>query len=194
MNFRHTTVPVIAAAKAGFSAATAYRIETDPRFRRRRRSRAAVAGRSACRCLGQRDRAAAGGAPGLRQRPFSTRFAGAIPGSPRHAPDLGAPHRHLADAERRRRDVIFRQEHPPGPWVFPILPTWAVAASPSRASRSIIGSITSDWPSRARTRPCRARRRELRGARGRCRTRCGAGRGPDTSQRQPVDGVPQPRS
>ncbi len=31
MSFRHTEPPVIAAAKAGFSAATAYRIEEDPR-------------------------------------------------------------------------------------------------------------------------------------------------------------------
>jgi hypothetical protein len=32
MSFRHTEPPVIAAAKAGFSAATAYRIEEDPRL------------------------------------------------------------------------------------------------------------------------------------------------------------------
>ena len=32
MSFRHTEPPVIAAAKAGFSAATAYRMEEDPRL------------------------------------------------------------------------------------------------------------------------------------------------------------------
>ena len=32
MSFRHTEPPVIAAAKAGFSTATAYRIEEDPRL------------------------------------------------------------------------------------------------------------------------------------------------------------------
>jgi hypothetical protein len=33
MSFRHTEPAVIAAAKAGFSTATAYRIEQDPRLR-----------------------------------------------------------------------------------------------------------------------------------------------------------------
>src|SRR5580700_9529067 len=32
MSFRQTETPVVAAAKAGFSAATAYRIEQDPRL------------------------------------------------------------------------------------------------------------------------------------------------------------------
>ncbi len=49
MSVRHTEPPVIAAAKAGFSATTAYRIEPDPRLpsqkkapRRRRDPLAAV--------------------------------------------------------------------------------------------------------------------------------------------------------
>ena len=43
MRFRHTDTPAIAAAKAGFSTATAYRIEADPRLSSRRRHRVVAA-------------------------------------------------------------------------------------------------------------------------------------------------------
>jgi len=38
MSFRQAETPTVAAAKAGFSAATAYRIEQDPRLRSQKRS------------------------------------------------------------------------------------------------------------------------------------------------------------
>jgi hypothetical protein len=44
MKSRQTNGPAIAAAKAGFSTATAYRIEADPRCRPRSRSRVAAVG------------------------------------------------------------------------------------------------------------------------------------------------------
>ena len=62
MKSRQSNVPAIAAAKAGFSTATAYRIEADPRGCRRRRSPEGAAVpiySSECR----RDRADAGGRP-----------------------------------------------------------------------------------------------------------------------------------
>ena len=44
MSFRQTEPPVIAAAKAGFSAASAYRIEQAPRLPTQKRRRAPAAG------------------------------------------------------------------------------------------------------------------------------------------------------
>ena len=44
MSFRQTEPPVIAAAKAEFSAASAYRIEQDPRAADTKRRRASAAG------------------------------------------------------------------------------------------------------------------------------------------------------
>ena len=44
MRFRQTEPPIIAAAKAGFSTATAYRIEQDRRFPRKRKCRATGGG------------------------------------------------------------------------------------------------------------------------------------------------------
>jgi hypothetical protein len=48
MSFRQAETPTVAAAKAGFSAATAYRIEQDPRLpsQKKRRVAADVATRS----------------------------------------------------------------------------------------------------------------------------------------------------
>ena len=45
MSFRQTETASVAAAKAGFSAATAYRIEQDPRLPSQRKMRASAAGR-----------------------------------------------------------------------------------------------------------------------------------------------------
>lgn len=42
MSFRQTETPSVAAAKAGFSAATAYRIEQDPRLPSQRKRRVAA--------------------------------------------------------------------------------------------------------------------------------------------------------
>src|SRR5215475_5872620 len=69
MSFRQTETPVIAAAKAGFSTATAYRIEQDPRLpshkqvprsRRRRDPLASVWDSEIVPALEGRSRAAAG--------------------------------------------------------------------------------------------------------------------------------------
>ena len=43
MSFRQAETPTVAAAKAGFSAATGYRIEQDPRRKRKRRAAADLA-------------------------------------------------------------------------------------------------------------------------------------------------------
>ena len=116
MKSRQSTVPAIAAAKAGFSTATAYRIEADPRLPSKKKSprgrrrpdplagvwdseiapmleaapgvRAVAIFEEICR----RDPAIA---PGVR-RTLERRIA--------RWRALNGPH----------RDVIFRQEHPPG--------------------------------------------------------------------------------
>ena len=44
MSFRQTETPTVAAAKAGFSTATAYRIEQDPRLPSQKKARVAVDG------------------------------------------------------------------------------------------------------------------------------------------------------
>src|SRR5216684_1138694 len=62
----------------------------------------------------------------------------------------------------------------------PITPRWVVTASASRARRSITGSTTSAWPSRAASTPtsCSAGKASWRWPKG-CRIRCGAlGRAP----------------
>jgi hypothetical protein len=116
MSFRRTETPSVAGAKAGFSAATAYRIE------HRTGSTAAVAKESAARPptsrsagLGQRGSAFVEERP----RPAAGGHFRRDPASPsrdrrRCSPHPGAAHPCLAGAERSRADVIFRQEHPPG--------------------------------------------------------------------------------
>ena len=82
MSFRQTEPPVIAAAKAGFSAASAYRIEQDPRLptqkkaprlRRRRDPLAAVWDSEVVLLLKS--------TPGLRPVAILTRFVGVTPRS-----------------------------------------------------------------------------------------------------------------
>jgi hypothetical protein len=84
MKSRQSTVPAIAAAKAGFSTATAYRIEVDPRLPSQKKSpRGAVVDPLAG--VGQRDRADAGGAPGVARWPSSEicrRDPAIAPGAP----------------------------------------------------------------------------------------------------------------
>ena len=53
MSYRQTHETAVAAAKAGFSTATGYRIENDPRLPSRKKAPAWPApARPACRCLG----------------------------------------------------------------------------------------------------------------------------------------------
>jgi len=116
MKSRQTYGPVIAAAKAGFSTATAYRIDSDPRLpsqKRKPRGRRrpdplagvwegeivpmleAAPGIRAVAIFEELCRRHPGVAPGVR-RTLERRIAGWRA--------LNGPH----------RDVIFRQEHPPG--------------------------------------------------------------------------------
>jgi hypothetical protein len=116
MSFRHTEPPVIAAAKAGFSTATAYRIEEDPRLpsqkkaprhRRRRDPLAAVWDGEVMPLLKS--------TPGLRPIAIFDEVR-------RRHPEIGAGIRRTLERRIRtwralngaEQDVIFRQEHPPG--------------------------------------------------------------------------------
>jgi len=116
MKSRHTSAPAVAAAKAGFSRATGYRIEADPRLpsqkqgRRGRRRPDPLAEVWTSQIVPMLE-----AAPGVR--------AVAVFGEMlRRRPELGEGVRRTL--ERRihtwralngpERDVIFRQEHPPG--------------------------------------------------------------------------------
>ena len=116
MSFRQAETPTVAAAKAGFSAATAYRIEQDrrlpsqkkaPRGRRRRDPLAAVWDSEVVPLLKS--------APGLRPVAIFDEIR-------RRHPELGAGIRRTLERRIRtwralngaERDVIFRQEPSPG--------------------------------------------------------------------------------
>jgi hypothetical protein len=116
MSFRRTETPSVAAAKAGFSAATAYRIEQDPRLpsqkkaprgRRRRDPLAEVWESEVVPLLKS--------APGLRAVAIFDEIR-------RRHPEIGAGVRRTLERRIRawralngaEQDVIFRQEHPPG--------------------------------------------------------------------------------
>jgi len=70
MSFRQSETASVAAAKAGFSAATAYRIEQDPRLLRKRKRRAAAGAGSAGRGLGHARWCAAQEHPACGRSPF----------------------------------------------------------------------------------------------------------------------------
>ena len=116
MSFRQAETPMIAAAKAGFSAATAYRIEQDPRLpsqrkaprvRRRPDPLAAVWDSEVVPLLKS--------APGLRPVAIFDEIR-------RRHPEIGGGIRRTLERRIRswralngaEQDVIFRQEHPPG--------------------------------------------------------------------------------
>jgi transposase InsO family protein len=116
MSFRRTETPTVAAAKAGFSAATAYRIEQDPRLpsrkkaprgRRRRDPLAAVWDSEVVPLLKS--------ASGLRPVAIFDEIR-------RRHPEIGGGVRRTLERRIRtwralngaEQDVIFRQEHPPG--------------------------------------------------------------------------------
>jgi transposase InsO family protein len=116
MKSRQTSAPAVAAAKAGFSRATAYRIEADPRLPsqkklpRERRRPDPLAGVWQAEIVPMLE-----GAPGIR----AVAVFGEIV---RRHPDLGEGVRRTLERRIRmwralngpERDVIFRQEHPPG--------------------------------------------------------------------------------
>ena len=116
MKFRQTNDPAVAGAKAGFSTATAYRIEADPqlpsqtrkpRGRRRPDPLAAVWDGEIL--------------PMLRAAP-TLRPVGVLEEILRRHPELGPTIRRTLERRIRswravhgpEREVIFRQEHPPG--------------------------------------------------------------------------------
>jgi hypothetical protein len=116
MSFRRTETPTVAAAKAGFSAATAYRIEQDrrlpsqkkaPRGRRRRDPLATVWDNEVVPLLKS--------APGLRPVAIFAEIG-------RRHPELGTGIRRTLERRIRtwraltgaERDVVFRQEPSPG--------------------------------------------------------------------------------
>src|SRR5712692_9445329 len=116
MSFRQTEPPVIAAAKAGFSVATAYRIEQDPRLpsqkkvpRRRRRQDPLIA------VWDSEVVPLLKSTPGLRAIAIFDEIR-------RRHSEIGAGIRRTLERRIRawralngaEQDVIFRQEHPPG--------------------------------------------------------------------------------
>ena len=116
MNSRRHHSPAVAGAKAGFSAATAYRIEEDPRLpsqkkkRRERRRPDPLAGVWDSEVV-----AMLKAAPGLRPIAVFEELR-------RRHPELGEGTRRTLErrvrgwraANGEDREVIFRQEHPPG--------------------------------------------------------------------------------
>ena len=116
MKSRQSHVPAIAAAKAGFSTATAYRIETDPRLPsqkqrpRWRRRPDPLAGVWDSEIVPMME-----AAPGIRAvaifEEICRRHPGVGPGVRRTLERRIAGWRALHGPHR---DVIFRQEHPPG--------------------------------------------------------------------------------
>lgn len=116
MTFRHTEPPMIAAAKAGFSTATAYRLEQDPRLPSQKK---APRGRRRPDPLGQVWDSEVvpllKSTPGLRPvaifDEIRRRHPEISPGIRRTLERRIRTWRALHGAEQ---DVIFRQEHPPG--------------------------------------------------------------------------------
>ena len=116
MSLRETKAAHVAAAKAGFSAATAYRIEQDPRLpsqkkaprgRRRPDPLAAVWDSEVVPLLKTM--------PGLRPVAIFEEISPAPSRHRwRHPPHVGAPHPRLAGAQRTRSRCHLPQEHPPG--------------------------------------------------------------------------------
>src|SRR4051794_2019872 len=176
MRFRQVEPPVIAAAKAGFSAATAYRIEQDPRLPsqkkaprvgRRRDPLAAVWDSEVVPLLKS--------TPGLRPiaifDEIRRRHSELGPGIRRTLERRIRTWRALHGAEQT---VIFRQEHPPGRLGLSDFTDMGGRGVSTPARRSITGSITSGWLSRAGNTPmsCLAARASWRWPRD-CRMRCG---------------------
>ena len=114
MKSRQTNAPAIAAAKAGFSPATAYRIEADPRLPsqkkepRGRRRPDPLAGVWEAEIVPMLEAAPAIRAVAIFDLPSPSRT--------RHqgVPHPGAPRCPMASLHGPSRDVMFRQEHPPG--------------------------------------------------------------------------------
>jgi hypothetical protein len=144
MSFRQTEPPVIAASKAGFSVATAYRIEQDPRLpsqkkvpRRRRRQDPLIA------VWDSEVVPLLKSTPGLRAIAIFDEIR-------RRHPEIGAGIRRTLERRIRTWRALNGAERTSSSgksirrvgWGCPISPPWAIAASASPARRSTTGSIT----------------------------------------------------
>ena len=117
MKSRQSNVPAIAAAKAGFSTATAYRIEADPRLPsqkkkpRGRRRPDPLAGVWDSEIVPMLE-----AAPGIRAVAIFEEICRRHP-EIRHggAPDLGAPHRQMAGSQRSQPRCDLPPGAPAGP-------------------------------------------------------------------------------
>src|SRR5262245_18670920 len=155
MRSRHTDTPAIAAARAGFSTASAYRIEADPRLpsqkktprgRRRPDPLAGVWDSDIVPMLEA--------APGIRAVAIFEEIC-------RRHPEMAAGARRAMERRIARwralhgpsRDVIFRQEHPPGRMGLSDFTDMRELPSRLRVNRSITGCTTSGWRSRASSMP-----------------------------------------
>jgi hypothetical protein len=125
MKSRQINVPALAAAKAGFSTATAYRIEADPRLPsqkkkpRGRRRPDPLAGVWESEIVPMLE-----AAPGVRAvaifEEMCRRHPETITGVRRTVERRISKWRALNGPNR---EVIFRQEHPPGGWACRTSPT-----------------------------------------------------------------------
>jgi hypothetical protein len=115
MSFRQTEPPVIAAAKAGFSAASAYRIGQDPRLPTQKKAPRGRRRRDPLAAVWDSEVLLLKSTPGLRPVAIFDEIR-------RRHPEIGAGIRRTLERRIRtwralngaEQDVVFRQEHPPG--------------------------------------------------------------------------------
>ena len=168
-----------AAAKAGFSTATGYRVEADRRLPSQRRRRASDDGPIRWPGMGSRGRA---DPEGRARHPGQRRARGATPpasgAQPQHSPHARAADARVAGARRPRagRDL---PPGAPGRTHGPVgLHRYERARRDDCRRLLLIGSIISGSPSRASSMPrwCSAARASWRSPRD-CRTHCGPSAG-----------------
>ena len=116
MSFRQTETPAVAAAKAGFSAATAYRIEQDPRLPSQKKVRRSRRRRDPLAMVWDSE------VVPLLKSVSGLRPVAIFDEVRRRHPEIGTGVRRTLERRIRtwralngaEQDVIFRQEHPPG--------------------------------------------------------------------------------
>jgi len=197
MGYRRTLSPEAAAPKAGFSTASAYRIEADPRLPSAKKEPRGRRRPDPLEPYGDADVA-----PILKaaRHPGDRRASGVAPASSRpqsqHSPHAGATHPGLAGAPRARagRDLPPDARARPARTVRLHRRRLSRRLNRRRASRSSALSLPARLL-RLRARSRRARRRKFRGPGRRSaeRTVGARRRAEGASQRQPIGGVPQSR-